>query len=176
MIPGVSHQEKKKNKKKTLFRNSHLLLGHVKTLGVGLTWMTTVCAQLCLMGCLSHEAHPHWLCLTQNIPFGAMIRNTRHVRPCVTRQFRVLIRRRNRPDCGRTGPDRRPLYNFDQRSLVSLSVSGQSVCDGGYQGWYLCGCQTCFEKKPNIHLELSGTRRFFEVFSPTQTGGSFWFC
>jgi hypothetical protein len=29
----------------------------------------------------------------------------------------------------RTGPDRRPLYNFDQRSLVSLSVSGQSVCD-----------------------------------------------
>ncbi len=35
---------------------------------------------------------------------------------------------------GRTGPDRRPLYNFDQRSLVSLSVSGQSVCDGGYQG------------------------------------------
>ncbi len=35
---------------------------------------------------------------------------------------------------GRTGPDRRPLYNFDQRSLVSQSVSGQSVCDGGYQG------------------------------------------
>ncbi len=33
-------------------------------------------------------------------------------------------------------PDRRPLYNFDQRSLVSLSVSGQSVCDGGYQSWY----------------------------------------
>jgi hypothetical protein len=30
-----------------------------------------------------------------------------------------------------------------------------------------------FEKKPNIHLELSGTRRFFEVFPPTQTGGSF---
>jgi hypothetical protein len=57
---------------------------------------------------------------------------------------------------GRTGPDRRPLYNFDQRSLVSLSVSGQSVCDGGYQGWYLCGSQTGFEKKPNIHLELSG--------------------
>jgi hypothetical protein len=68
------------------------------------------------------------------------------VRP--TRQFRVLIRRRNRPGqsdgrtdgqtdgrtdrqifYGRTGPDRRPLYNFDQRSLVSLSVSGQSVCD-----------------------------------------------
>jgi hypothetical protein len=24
---------------------------------------------------------------------------------------------------GRTGPDRRPLYNFDQRSLVSLSVT-----------------------------------------------------
>jgi hypothetical protein len=89
-----------------------------------------------------------------------------------TRQFRVLIRRRNRPGqsdgrtdrqifYGRTGPDRRPLYNFDQRSLVSLSVSGQSVCDGGYQGWY---------------LELSGTRRFFEVLSPTQTGGSFLFC
>jgi hypothetical protein len=28
------------------------------------------------------------------------------------------------------------------------------------------------KKKPNIHLELSGTWRFFEVFSPTQTGGS----
>jgi hypothetical protein len=38
---------------------------------------------------------------------------------------------------------------------------------------HFCGSQTCFEKKPNIHLELSGTRRFFEVFSPTQTGGSF---
>jgi len=35
---------------------------------------------------------------------------------------------------GRTGPNRRPLYNFDQRSLVNQSVSGQSVCDGGYQG------------------------------------------
>ncbi len=35
---------------------------------------------------------------------------------------------------GRTGLDRRPLYNFDQRSLVSQSMSGQSVCDGGYQG------------------------------------------
>jgi hypothetical protein len=37
---------------------------------------------------------------------------------------------------------------------------------------YLCGSQTCFKKKPNIHLELSETWRFFEVFSPTQTGGS----
>jgi hypothetical protein len=37
MIPGVSHQEKKQKKqKKTLFRNSHLLLGHVKDLGGGL--------------------------------------------------------------------------------------------------------------------------------------------
>ncbi len=34
---------------------------------------------------------------------------------------------------------------------------------------YLCGSKTCFEKKPNIEVELSGTRRFFEVFSPTQT-------
>jgi hypothetical protein len=66
------------------------------------------------------------------------------VRACVTRQFRVLIRLQNRPGqpdgrtdrqilYGRTGPDRRPLYNFDQRSLVSQSVSGQSLCDGGYQ-------------------------------------------
>jgi len=55
-------------------------------------------------------------------------------------------------------------------------VSGQSVCDGGYQGWYLCGSQTGFEKKSDIHLELSRTRRFFEVFPPTQTGGSFLFC
>jgi hypothetical protein len=30
-------------------------------------------------------------------------------------------------------------------------------------------------KKTNIHLELSGTWRFFEVFSPTQIGGSLWF-
>jgi hypothetical protein len=81
------------------------------------------------------------------------------VRPS-DRAFCVLIRRQNRPRqsdgrtarfsmgepaptvgrtdsqifYGRTGPDRRPLCNFDQRSLVSLSVSGQSVCDGGYQG------------------------------------------
>jgi hypothetical protein len=26
------------------------------------------------MGRLSHEAHPHWLYPTQNIPFGGMIR------------------------------------------------------------------------------------------------------
>jgi len=55
------------------------------------------------------------------------------------------MRRRNRPGqadgrtdgqifYGRTGPDRRPLYNLDQRSLVSLSVSGQSVCDGDFVG------------------------------------------
>ncbi len=52
---------------------------------------------------------------------------------------------------GRTGPDsrtdgqtdflwqncsdRRPLYNLDQRSLISLSMSGQSVCDGDFGGW-----------------------------------------
>ncbi len=60
------------------------------------------------------------------------------------RRFCVLIRRQNRTDertdrfC--TGEPARTdgLYiistNFDQRSLVSLSVSGQSVCDSGYQG------------------------------------------
>jgi len=65
---------------------------------------------------------------------------------------------------GRTGPDRRPLYNFDQRSLVSLSVTvGIKVDIHGYH------ISLCFSN-------VSGTRRFFEVFSPTQTGGSFWFC
>jgi hypothetical protein len=60
---------------------------------------------------------------------------------CMTRQFRVLIRRRNRPRqsdrrtdrqifYGRTDRDRRPLYNFDQRSLVSLWAVSQSVTVG----------------------------------------------
>jgi hypothetical protein len=30
----------------------------------------------------------------------------------------------------------------------------------------------CFKKKSNVHLELSGTQWFFEVFSPSQIGGS----
>jgi hypothetical protein len=71
---------------------------------------------------------------------------------------------------------------------------GLYICRGGGRVWiksgikvdirdyqnnqipgYLCGSQTCFEKKTNIHFELSRTRRFFEVFSPTQTRGSLWF-
>ncbi len=37
---------------------------------------------------------------------------------------------------------------------------------------YLCDSQMCFKKKSNVHLELSGTQWFFEVFSPSQIGGS----
>jgi hypothetical protein len=109
---------------------------------------------------------------------------------CPTRQFRVLIRRRNRPGqadgrtdgqifYGKTGPDRRPLYNLDQRSLVSLSVSGQSVCDGGYQGWcswlsYISVVLKRVLKKNQIStsncLEPGGCLKFFH---PPKLGALF---
>jgi hypothetical protein len=77
---------------------------------------------------------------------------------------------------GEIGPDRRPLYNFDQRSLVSLSVTvGIKVDIHGYHIslWFSNSVLWFSNSVPNIHLELSGTRQFFKVFSPTQTGGSF---
>jgi hypothetical protein len=132
----------------------------------------------------------HFHCHLTKLPI--LYINSRSASVRLTRQFRVLIRRRNRPEqsdsengirpgqsdsengiqkngipartvgfgkrgsekrdsekrepartvgrtdrqilYGRTGPDRRPLYNFDQRLLVSQSVSSQSVYDGGYQG------------------------------------------
>jgi hypothetical protein len=67
MIPGAS-QEKRK-----LLKNSQQILCHVKPLGVGftVTWRELM---LCHKGCLSHQAHPHQLYPTQNIPFGGVIR------------------------------------------------------------------------------------------------------
>jgi hypothetical protein len=112
------------------------------------------------------------------------------LRPSVrlTPRFCVLIHRQNRPGQSDGRTDRFCMGEPAQTDglciistnarwsvclwAVSLSVTvGIKVDIHGYHIslWF----SNVFW---NIHLELSGTRRFFEVFSPTQTGGSFWFC
>jgi hypothetical protein len=88
---------------------------------------------------------------------------------CLTRRFCVLIHRQNRPG----QPDGRT-----DSSLISLCVSGQSVCDGGYQGWYswLSYISVVLKQCSKYPPRTVWNPAVLWSFSPTQTGGSFWFC
>ncbi len=103
------------------------------------------------------------------------------------RSSRVLIRRRNpaaretgrtvgRTDrqifYGRTGPDRRPLYNFDQRSLVSLSVTVGIKVD--IHGYHIClWFSNVFWKKTKYPPRT--VCKNFVIFSNFWRGKKAWF-